>query len=344
MAVTPYTYEIKNTMKERLDYIDITKGLGIILVVLSHTVCEELMFYTSAFFVPVFFFCAGYTCSKKNVSLKDNFVRHAVKLFKPYLFFNLLLILYFHDFSLRAILGICYSRYCLYPFGTGSDICRLFVIGNYPIWFLTCMIVAYLLYDIIMYHPRYRYYTISLYLVITAAMESLPILLPWSLDTAFLMALVMYAGTAFRQYFPDCFAQKTPAPVALLAVVVYLLLLPLCHDINISVRMYGPSMIVYFFAAVTGSVLLVSLSRFIQGSFIGRGLQSVGRHSLTIFCIEIPFIILGKQLAGNMLDNTLPEQYTLVATAIIQTIIAIAGGYLLSLLLHRNKQIEKIIF
>ena len=331
--------------KERLDYIDIAKGIGIILVVLSHTVYPESMYYTSAFFVPVFFFCAGYTSSfKKDVSLKDNFTRHAVKLLKPYLFFNILLLLYFHDFSLRAIVGILYSRYCLYPFDTDSDICHLFTIGNYPMWFLTCMVIAYLLYYIIIYHRQYQYYIIALYLIITAAMASLPILLPWSLDTAFLMAVVMYAGTIFRQYFPDSFANRQPAPIVALAIVIYLLLLPLCHDINLSVRMYGPSIIAYFFAAVTGSILLVALSRFLQSSFIGRGLQHIGKHSLTIFCIEIPFILLGDQLADNLLDNTLSEQYALIVTAIIQTVIAIAGGYLLSLLLHHNKRIEKITF
>ena len=42
-------------MRERLDYIDITKGFGIILVVLSHTEHWELMYYTLPFFVPIFF-------------------------------------------------------------------------------------------------------------------------------------------------------------------------------------------------------------------------------------------------------------------------------------------------
>ena len=38
-------------MKQRLDYIDIAKGIGIILVVLSHTRYSEIMYYTSAFYV-----------------------------------------------------------------------------------------------------------------------------------------------------------------------------------------------------------------------------------------------------------------------------------------------------
>lgn len=46
---------------KRLEFIDIAKGIGIILVVLSHTVRADLMYYTAAFFVPIFFFCSGYT-------------------------------------------------------------------------------------------------------------------------------------------------------------------------------------------------------------------------------------------------------------------------------------------
>lgn len=331
-------------MKERLDYIDIAKGLGIILVVYSHTVYPDLMFYALAFYVPVFFFCAGYTSSKKDISLKDNFARHAIKLLKPYLFFNLVLILYFHDFILRAILGVLYSRYCLYPLGTRTDLCQLFVVGNYPMWFLTCMVIAYLLYYLIVYYPRYRYYIISLYLVITVGMEFIPILLPWSIDTAFLMAIIMYVGTTFRRNFPDCFTKRNPAPIVLLAIIVYLLLLPLCHDINLSVRMYGPSMIAYLFAAITGSILLIALSRLLQGCVVGKGLQHIGQHSLTIFCIEGLFLFWGQQIAGYIPNGLLSQEGTLITTAIIQTIIAIIGGYLLSLLLHSNKRIEKIIF
>lgn len=328
-------------MKQRFDYIDIAKGLGIILVILTHTVYPELMYYTSAFFVPVFFFCAGYTSSKKNGELKEIFFRHAIKLLKPYLFFNILLILYFHDFSLRAIFGVFYSRYCLYPFGTEPDICHFFIVGNYPMWFLTCMVIAYLLYYLIIYHPQHRYYIISIYLIITAIMEFLPILLPWSIDTAFLMAIVMYAGTLFRQHFPKGFNNRVPSPIVLLAIVIYLLLLPLCYDINLSVRMYGPSMIAYLCAAITGSLLLIALSRFLQGSFVGNGLQHIGRHSLTIFCIEIPFLLIGEKLAYQI---SAPPNLHLSTIAIIQLFIAIIGGYLLSLLLHQNIHIKKLIF
>lgn len=332
-------------MKQRLDYIDIAKGLAIILVVFSHSVYPEPMYYTAAFYVPVFFFCAGFTSAKKDIGLRENFWRHAVKLLKPYLFFNIILILCFHSFSLRAFLGVLYSRYSLYPLGTSSDICNLFVAGNYPLWFLTSMVVSYLLYYLIVYSPhRYHGYVIALYLVIAAMMDNLPILLPWSIDTAPLTAVFMYAGTAFRQHFPDSFNKKVPEPVVLLAIVVYLFLLPLCHDINLSVRMYGLSIIVYLFAAVTGSILLIALSRLLQNSYVGRSLQHIGQHSLTIFSIETAFLFWGEKLANHILGGLSSPQIVLFMTIFIQTTIAVAGGYVLSRLLHQNKRIEKIVF
>ncbi len=328
---------------EHLEFIDIAKGLGIILVVCSHTAYPDLMYYTSAFFVPIFFFCSGFTSTKKDIGFTKNFKRHATKLLKPYFFFSMLLLAYFHDFSLRAILGIFYSRYSLYPFGTEPDICHFMIVGNYPMWFLTCMVVAYLLYDLLIYNPKYQYLLIGVYLTVTAGMTFLPILLPWSLDTAPLMAVIMFCGTQIRKYFPDIFNNKKPHWLVIIAFALYLLLIPFCSDINISVRMYGTSMPTYLLAALTGCVVLTGVSRLIQGTLIGKGVQQIGIHSLTIFCIEIPFILFGKQLS----DFLLPEMPSLqkdILTSLIQIIIAISGGYLLSVLLHKNEHLRKLVF
>ena len=329
-------------MKERLDYIDIAKGLGIILVILSHTEHWELMYYTLPFFVPIFFFCSGYTSSKKDIKLNTCFNRQAIKLLKPYLFFNILLLLYFHDFSLRAIAGVFYSRYCLYPFGTKSDICHFMIVGNYPMWFLTCMVVAYLLYDLLIYYPRYQYILAGLYMVITTVLTFLPILLPWSIDTAPFMAVIMFGGKIVRSYFPNIFNSRKPHWLIILCFILYLLLLPLCDDTNISVRRFGFSITTYILAALTGCLLLTYLSRLLQGTYVGKGLQQIGIHSLTIFCIEIPFILLGKKLS-NLILPEMPSLQTTVITSFIQLIMALAGGYLLSIFLHKNKHLCKIV-
>ena len=141
-------------MEQRLNYIDIAKGIGIVLVVLSHTDYSDIMHYTLAFYVPIFFFCSGYTTSiPRNIPFKENFIKHAIKLLKPYLFFTIILLLIFRQFYLQGLVGIFYSRYCLYPFGS-PEIYRFFINGNYPLWFLTCMVIAYYLFYLIIYHIR----------------------------------------------------------------------------------------------------------------------------------------------------------------------------------------------
>ncbi len=331
-------------MKQRLDYIDIAKGIGIILVVLSHTRYSEIMYYTSAFYVSIFFFCSGYTSSPiKDISLKENFWRHAVKLLKPYLFFSVLLLIIFHNVSLRAFAGIVYSRYCLYPFGTEPDIVRFMIIGNYPLWFLTCMVVAYFLYYQIIYHPKYQYYIATSYLLVTVALSQLPILLPWSIDTAFLMALLMYAGNLTRKYIPAAFGLR-PHPIVIISIVMYFVLLPLCNGINLSVREYGLSVGVCLLAALFGSIAVIYISRLLENTIIGKVIRQIGKHSLTIFCIQIPFILIGKHITEWIFDDIAKSQFTLVMTAIIEATTAILGGYLVSLLLQWNNKIKSLVF
>ena len=329
-------------MKERLGYIDIAKGIGIILVILSHTDYPELMYYTSPFFVPIFFFCSGYTSSRKDTSLNTCIKRQVTKLLKPYIFFSLFLLIYFHNFSLRAIVGIFYSRYSLYPFGTEPDIFRLMIVGNYPMWFLTCMAITYVLYDLLIYYPKHHFYLAAIYIVITFCATFFPILLPWSIDTAPLMAVIMFCGTLLKRYVPEIYNNKKPHTLTILSVILYFLMLPFCHDINISVRMFGPSMFIYLITTITGCILLTYLSRLIQGTFIGKILKQIGIHSLSIFCIEIPFIIIGKDMAILSLKQY-PQMLLPEVIAFIQLIIALIGGLVISIIIQSNKYTKKIV-
>ena len=330
-------------MKERLSYIDIAKGIGIILVILSHTDYPELMYYTSPFFVPIFFFCSGYTSSRKNISLRNCYNRVAIRLLKPYLFFNILLLFIFHDFSLRAIWGIIYSRYCLFPFGTTQDICRFMIIGNYPMWFLTCMVVAYLLYEILIYYSKYQYYLIAIYFLFSTLTTYCPILMPWSLDTAPIMAIIMFCATLIRKEQPQIFYSQKPHSFVILSMIFYFLFIPLYNNINISVRMYGSYILVYIIAALTGSIIIIYLSRLIQNTIIGMLIQRIGMHSLSIFCMEIPFILLGRNIADFFIC-IYPQLQSPFFIASIQLLMALIGGLLLSLLIHKNRYLSKIVF
>lgn len=273
---------IKNTkIHTHFGFIDVAKGLGIILVVCSH-VYHQLMDWALPFFIPLFFIISGY-CTTRKVSISGKFK----KLILPYILFTILLMIVYLDFKPINFIGFVYSRWCLFPLGTESNI-LFFRIGNGPLWFLTSMFVAFILFKPLQSN-KMPWLIVACYLVVTYALSFLPILLPWSLDTAFLMAVFIFVGSFFRE---KMLMEQISLPIFIGLTIIYSMLTIYCGKINLSVRLYGTSLLFLLPAAVIGSSLLMKLSVIIDGTQIGHILQRVGIHSLPIFCIQMPFIQL----------------------------------------------------
>ena len=320
-------------MGNRLDHVDIAKGIGIILVVCSHTDALPLMWLFMGMFVPVFYFCSGYTFSQKS-ALGPSMGKRFRKLMAPYIVFNVLLFCVFRHFSLREVLGAVYSRYSLYPLAVEPNV-KFLTSGNYPMWFLTSMLVTYLLFYLIVYYERHRTYTIAAYVVATIAFAWCPVLLPWSIDTAALTALFMYCGHMARRHQWLSVSRRWVLLIAVLYVALHLV----AGTINLSVRMYGTSVFIYFFLGVAGSFLLLWACRYLENTRAGSVLLALGRHSLTIFCLQMAFIVPAKALWQHLF----PDVQTAIAGGLFQMLVALAGGWLLSILLHRSRRLSRLL-
>ncbi|HCI25159.1 MAG TPA: hypothetical protein DFK11_11685 [Lachnospiraceae bacterium] len=105
---------------------------------------------------------------------------------------------------LLAIIGIFYSRYALYPLNESENVLFL-QIGNSPLWFLTSMFIGCMLFYVIMEIARDSMIKTWLcyvgLIVITILFQSFPVLLPWSIDTAFLTAWFMLIGYNMKKKF-----------------------------------------------------------------------------------------------------------------------------------------------
>ena len=212
----------------------------------------------------------------------------------PYVLFTVTLMIIYLDFKLVNFVGSAYSRWCLYPYGTKPNI-FFFRIGNGPLWFLTSMFVSFILYKPIQTSSTPWLY-VFFYLVATYLLSFLPILLPWSADTAFLMAVFIFIGSYIRE---KKLLDKLSIPVLLGLALIYCLFTMLCGNINLSVRLYGTSLFLFFPTAVIGSLLLMRFSILIDSTLIGHLLQRIGCHSLPIFCLHIPFINLWRRLLST---------------------------------------------
>ncbi len=321
-------------MDKRLDYVDIAKGIGLILVLCSHSDAFDLMWMMMDMCIPIFFFCSGYTFKMKG-TFKESIIKKLRKLLIPYLFFNFVMFCAFCHFSWREIVGVVYSRYSLYPLDVSPNI-KFFTSGNYPMWYLTSMIVSYFLFYLIVFYEKYKHTIIFVYAILIVCFMKCPILLPWSIDTAPLTALLIYAGMKVRKH--DLISIDSYQ--ILFLVLLYVGLRCVGGELNISVRVYGTSVAIYFLLAVIAPFVVLWGSRYLEGTFVGKCFLTLGQHSLTIFCIEIAFIVLAKDICMWMS----PDAELGYLAGLFEIALALAGGLVVSILLHKNKFLRRVLF
>lgn len=287
-----------SNINNRLEFIDICKGIGIFLVISSHTY-GSFMSWALPFYIPIFFVTSGF-CTIRPIKLKVKYK----KLIIPYFFFSFILLAINKSINLIDIVGVLYSRWSIYPLACDNNI-YLLRSGNGPLWFLTSMYSSYTFYWIAQKSCK-PFLFVFFSIVITYLLSFLPILLPWSIDTASLMVLFIYFGVIIRE--------KRLLPMVDLKwlcwlAILYFAFLHFCGNINLSVRIYGRSLIVMLPAAMLGSFLLMRVSCYIENTIIGNIISMIGRHSLSIFCLHIPFIAVWETIVDCLQINIPPVIY-----------------------------------
>lgn len=285
--------------KKRLEFIDIAKGIGIMIVCFGHSGAEDIVMpWIGGFIVPLFFILSGYMYRDKGISLKADFWNKTRKLLKPYLFFSVVLLIIYKRFAWNDIVGVFYSRYCLYPFHSPENIFFMQA-TNSPMWFLTAMLAAYPLFYLIIKNERQAPWIILAYIAITWGCTFLPILLPWSLDIIPLMASYMYLGVLLRR-------QKrfliNPVWAYLLILVAFILICPFNAKSNPSVRDFGDFFIIYIITGMLGAISMMWVSHHLEGKFLSGLLAEIGRHTLVIFCLQIYVFHLMNRVFYSVLD------------------------------------------
>lgn len=115
---------------KRLKWIDATKGLCILLIMISH--CMPINNYVNVFlfsgYVAIYFILSGFTYRRKG-TLRGEFISKFKRLLIPFFIYSVFAVLTYAPFcSLVQIIeglgGQLYNRYSLYKFGSSEDIHR----------------------------------------------------------------------------------------------------------------------------------------------------------------------------------------------------------------------------
>lgn len=293
--------------KKRLDFLDIAKGIGIILVLYSHS-CGFPIFGNAvvAFYMPLFFFVSGYVYKSGRTPI-ENIKRKLKQLLIPYAGFTLLLYAEHvalgllkneltQDSLIRPLLGALYSRACLYADMSGENV-EFLLLSNGPMWFITAMAASsvffYVFVDNFLNDSRVRGWIIFALGLLTIAFTYCPYLLPWSLDTAPACVSFMLIGAlAGKEAYYNEWEKKKFLPVILIVLSLgYCIIMEISNPVNLSLRDYGydgmHGALRYVVMALVGVWLFLGICKCIEKFRWTKVFILVGKHTYTIMALHI---------------------------------------------------------
>lgn len=135
-------------MDKKLNYIDITKGFAILIMILSHSIGDKNIIKTwiSSFNMPLFFVISVFLSAHKHIEkyeIKNIIKNKLLKLMIPYVVFSICLTIFYC--SLRYISGENVLE-CLY-----NNLKRIIVLkGLDSLWFIPCLFIAEIVFYLIL--------------------------------------------------------------------------------------------------------------------------------------------------------------------------------------------------
>lgn len=252
--------------KKRVRWVDIAKGIGIVLVVFGH-LNVFLVEFIYGFHMPLFFILAGMMVKKLDDSkgfLSEKFIKkRAMRIIYPYFQFGVLS--YFIWLIERAI------RHQSTEDFLAPIICLLIGTSyegalqvNPPLWFLPCLFIAELLFRVV---QRYGGIVVYVFLSFSGIIIGNLFSLPWSIDIALAMQVMLLFGkTLFLSY--EKIEKQVSASIFLVVMSFVMLTMSLGITelngrVDVSSRVYN-NVILFYLNGVIGALGVLFLAKLID--------------------------------------------------------------------------------
>lgn len=188
--------------QKRVQYIDYTKGVGILFIVLAHCIqyfkpMQGINGYLCSFHVPVFFIvagCLGYHKWDSRCLIKKFFVQRGKSLLIPYIIFSFI--------NALIKLGVLSVKNSLTKEEFFKEMQALFITGNGTVWFLMTLFIVELFFQAVknVKESKRKYMCIGIImllgLVIPYYINSLRCS-PWGIVLLRIIAGIGYYGIGF---------------------------------------------------------------------------------------------------------------------------------------------------
>lgn len=333
-------------MRDKL--IDITKGIGILLVVFAHIYEGYATNIIYLFHMPLFFYLSGATFSFSKSKFDGNFVIKRIKtLLVPYVIFSLISFLYWWriESHFRPILdspifagklgelSIPLQQFINIFVSISSGCAFLY---NSPLWFLTCLFISVICYSIIKkYSGRYSFLFCCLGAAIYYCMEELDLRFPLCFEIALTTLPLLWLGDmTYKKLEVVNFSKGTILSIALLTICITIV--SVYHP---SVNMMEHKLSIwwqFYLCSISLIVLLLLLGKLLL-PFENGILQWLGRNSLIIMCVHGPIyrlvlyaisIIIKENISDIRHSLFMSSCVVLLVVVIIIPIVIIINRYL----------------
>ena len=343
--------------KKRIDWLDVSKAIAVLLMVIGHTprLASGVRTLIFSFHMPLFFILSGYTF-RIPADSRVFFKKSAKRLLLPYAVTVLMAaLLHFikQSFWLHAANPVAnffyYIKAGLYGSGvTVRPFSDIPAIGS--IWFLPCLFLTRLMFLMIVKKAgenRAAAMLISCFATCAGAAIGQFVFLPWSADIAMFSCGFLYLGYCMRTMDPAAIKWQYLIPAAIIWIG------SVCAGgIELAGRRY-PNFPFCIAGAAAGTLLTVKCAALLEKRSVSRRvLCFLGRHSLLILCVHkidavaIHWGIVADQLKCNAHLKSLLISSARIGIALSGTLLSlgilqifkkvILRGH--SLFLHRKEE------
>lgn len=303
---------------QRIDYIDIAKGIGILLVLWAHLdVCDYVHSSIYLFHMPLFFFISG--MFYKNPTGCKTFVQKALrKYIYPYVLFLLAFI------PLTLILDVLGN-------GEGEiELVKMFsaTTTNKPLWFLMVLCAINLIYSLLHHLTVARHAVCLILFAATYYSVCNDIHVPPVFCRTGLSLFFYWLGNLYSSQSRIRIESQRKLVIPL--VITFFVVSYFVTGTDIYLLKLNPNPILFVLAAVVGTLMTLSVSNlltlFPQNAAV-RLLRLLGTNSLYIFAVHWPLLHV-LQLC-NIPNTTINLACEFVLTLFVSLVFAIGSKRLL---------------
>lgn len=270
-------------IKNRIQYIDIAKGIAIILMVLGHKgIPQWLSNFIWSFHMPLFFICFGIVANFTRNSLAEFTLRRLKTLIFPFIIYSII-VYGLYQFTREPI-----SLHHLLTSGW----------GGYALWFIPVLFVSSIWAKITFFFSGYyRCMFAFAYLVIGCILCHCNICLPWAMSSTPFATFLIVAGTELKGTAVIVEKQRSlKLLITVLILFVYNALISHYWRLDICANIVLP-IIPLTIGSITGTFMVFAISTLIcrYTQFVSGLLTIVGRETYIIVAfsqIIIPFVNL----------------------------------------------------